>query len=419
MKLEIEIWVLERNYSVKVKKLFTESIMCYRNGAYRASLLFSYIGFLTIIKEVLIKAQVPPTFSESEWNNLIKKINADELWEKEVYESLIRAKKTIFPINEDLKIQLKYWKDRRNDCAHYKNNEIESHHTESFWSFIKSNVPKMTVEGGMASLINKFDEHFDDSKTPPGRDFTHLVKEIPSSVLVEELENFFNNLKRTIDGRRWWYGDSDTFQVFAKILEVSPLEIKESLVSFLKEKNRDIMFLNFHPEKINFLNYTSAEIRTLWKKRIINKLINANPLKILSALYRAKLVPNDEIKEANENVFNSYSQTENRFLPETHDLDTLKANGFFETIFKIAIQEKDLKKFMWVNSKCDIIISYIENCELKIDTVKSICNMAKSKNPSQWLMRELVETFSKMEDKKNEFHRISKENGFVIPLDLK
>lgn len=418
MKLDIENWIKEKQFSLNIRKLFSESVICYRNGAYRASLIFSYIGFLTIIKEVLIRSQRPSNFNEPEWEVIINKINNDELWEKEVYESLIRTRKPIFQLNEDLKLQLKYWKDRRNDCAHYKRNEIEDHHTESFWSFIKSNISKMTVEGGQASLLNKFDVHFDDTKTPPNKDFSHLIREISTSILPADYENFFKQLKSTIDSRRW-FSDSDTQNVFSKILDIAEPEIQESLIEYLKKENGDIIFLGVHPNKVDRFNYSNTEIRKLWKTRLASKTFNINPLKIYSALLREKLIPKEEIGEANECLFNYFSQTDYHFLPESSDVDTLRANGFYETIFRISIKEKDLQKFLWVNSKCDIIIEFIETEKLNLETVKSICKMTMSSNPSQWLVRQLKETFKYMEEIKNEFHKIAKSNGIAIPNEYK
>jgi hypothetical protein len=409
MKLDIENWIKEKQFSLNIRKLFSESVTCYRNGAYRASLIFSYIGFLTVIKEILIRSQRPPGFNEAEWNVIVDKINNDELWEKEVYESLIRTKKPIFQLNEDLKLQLKYWKDRRNDCAHFKRNEIEDHHTESFWSFIKSNISKMTVEGGQASLLNKFDVHFDETKTPPNRDFSHLIREISTSILPADFENFFKQLKSTIDNRPWYSG-TDTFNVYSKILDI---------VEHLRKENRDLAFLSSHSNKISRFKYSDTEIRKLWKTRLASKTLTPNPLIIYSSLLREKLIPKDQIEESNENLFNYFSQTEYHFLPESSDVDTLRANGFYETIFRISIKEKDLEKFLWVNSKCNIIIEFIETEKLNFETVASICKMTTSSNPSQWLVKQLKETFKYMGEIKTDFHNIAKSNGIAIPSEYK
>ena len=420
MKLQIETWILDKGYINNIRKLFNESVICYRNGAYRASLIFSYIGFLTIIKETIIKSQRPTAFTEPEWNNLISKINNDEIWEKEVYEALIRTTKPIFPLNEDLRLQLRFWKDRRNDCAHFKHNEIESHHTEAYWSFIKSNIPKMTVEGGMETLLNKFGEHFDDTKTPPNADFIHLVKDIESSVLKVELPDFFQRLKARIDGgTSWRYSDSDAFKVYCKILDVSDPRTQEAMIDYLKQDNRDVKFLNAYPNKILQLNYTPADIRVLWKGRIYDKRSDVNPFNIFAGMLRFDLIPRDQIEEANREVFDNFSQTDFHRLPESKDIKILLANNFFDTVYKISIVEKDLKDFMWVNVKCDLIISFIENHPMNSNIVKCVFEMAERTNPSQWLIKELKNSFTNIPELKVQFHTLATINSIKIPKIFK
>lgn len=419
MKLKIETWILEKGYSSNIRKLFKESVICYRNEAYRASLLFSYIGFLTIIKETLIKSKAPAQFTEPEWSNLIARINNDETWEKEVYESLIRTSKSVFPMKDDLRLQLKYWKDRRNDCAHFKNNAIESQHTEAFWSFIMSNIPKMTVDGGKETLINLFDEHFDETLTPPDSDFTHLVRAIESSVLPTELHDFFEELSQRIEGRIWWRIDSEVLKVYHKILDIADPKIQEALINFLKTKKKDIKFLNVFPDKILQLNYSEKEIRKMWKERIFSKTFSINPFNIFAGILRSNLIPKSQINEASKEIFSHFHQVDYHKLPAEKDIETLKANDFFDAIHEVAIVEKQLKDFMWVNSKCDLLISFIENASLSLDTVKCIIDMTMSRNPSQWLVRELQNSFQDNPELKKKFHQIALANSIPIPSDLK
>ena len=35
MKLPIEKWIFEKGYGIDINKLFQESVICYKNGAYR------------------------------------------------------------------------------------------------------------------------------------------------------------------------------------------------------------------------------------------------------------------------------------------------------------------------------------------------------------------------------------------------
>jgi hypothetical protein len=46
----------------------------------------------------------------------------------------------IFAIDQELRDQVKFWKDRRNDCAHSKQNQIIAAHCEAFYAFVRSTL---------------------------------------------------------------------------------------------------------------------------------------------------------------------------------------------------------------------------------------------------------------------------------------
>lgn len=187
----------------------------------------------------------------------------------------------------------------------------------------------------------------------------------------------------------------------------------------MKQDDRDIKFLSAFPDKILQLNYSQADIRTLWKSHIYDKSSNINAFNILAGLFRHNLIPKEQIEEANREMFNHFNQTDYHKLPESKDIDILKANNFFETVYKISILEKNLNDFMWVNSKCDLIISFIENYPVNINTVKCVFDMVDRTNPSQWLVKELKNTFTNIPDLKVEFHTIATTNNLKIPNDFK
>src|SRR3954471_9209694 len=129
MKLRIENWIDNSNFSEDVNVLFTDAVTCYKAGANRASLLFSYLAFLTILKERIIGATKPNLYPQGEWDIIILKLQNEDLWEAIVFDATQqqekidqatkqRTKDPIFNLNDNLRLQIKYWKDRRNDCAH-------------------------------------------------------------------------------------------------------------------------------------------------------------------------------------------------------------------------------------------------------------------------------------------------------------
>ncbi|MGN2663036.1 hypothetical protein [Bacillus altitudinis] len=64
MKLEIEQWLDQQNFNEDINSLFEESITCYKASAYRASFLFSFLGFQSVIKERILKAEMPKNYNE-------------------------------------------------------------------------------------------------------------------------------------------------------------------------------------------------------------------------------------------------------------------------------------------------------------------------------------------------------------------
>ena len=118
MKLKIDEWIEDNKFSTKVNVLLKDSSVCYKAGAYRASLLFSYLGFLTVLKERIISGVKPKNYEQGHWDNLISKLQNDEKWEQAIFDATQQQAKTdqqtkaiirdpIFSINEDIREQIK------------------------------------------------------------------------------------------------------------------------------------------------------------------------------------------------------------------------------------------------------------------------------------------------------------------------
>lgn len=64
MVLPIEKWISEQRFPEEATVLIKEGIICYKAGAYRAGLLFSYLGFEKVIKNRLLDAKRPDNVIE-------------------------------------------------------------------------------------------------------------------------------------------------------------------------------------------------------------------------------------------------------------------------------------------------------------------------------------------------------------------
>ncbi|WP_046756612.1 hypothetical protein [Kordia jejudonensis] len=425
MKLHIEQWIENNEFSKNVNILFKDSIICYKSGANRASLLFSYLGFLTLLKERIIGGTKPNLFPPGEWDQIISKLQNEDLWEKTVFESTQQREKIdqktkdpikspIFNINENLRLQIKYWKDRRNDCAHYKDNIIDNYHIESFWAFIESNLSKITIEGGLQSLINKIYKHFDPTITPPDKDVTPLIKEIEHSVQRTELNSFWNTLLS--NGEIYFDLSEKKQELISRSLEVNSDDTNESLISILKGKKTFLNnFLANYPDKVLWFNFSPEEVRTFWKTQLSNC---NNILEIYISFLRNDLIPEKEILESNIIVINAIRD----YSPDSNGHQLLSQNGFYETFKSEILYNRGFtkyKSYLWVNERASLISGIIKNYPPDKDVVDKLIEHYNENENSDWLLERFDSIFITGNQITNDYKDIIQASKITIPEKLK
>ena len=84
MKLNIEIWADDTNFlSENGYNLLNESIVCYKNGAYRSSFLTSYLAFMVTLRDRILDYKECPEYVNLEtWRKIINDLDDDNLWEE-------------------------------------------------------------------------------------------------------------------------------------------------------------------------------------------------------------------------------------------------------------------------------------------------------------------------------------------------
>ena len=118
MRIEFDDWLSSQKISATAESLFKESVVCYKASAYRAALLLSYVGLQTIIKDRLLSANCPSSIPAGQWAGIIRNLTDDDKWDSQVYDAIqMKSPASIFGISDDLRNQIAYWRNRRNDCA--------------------------------------------------------------------------------------------------------------------------------------------------------------------------------------------------------------------------------------------------------------------------------------------------------------
>jgi len=424
MKLKIDEWIESNKFSMTVNVLLKDSSLCYKAGANRASLLFSYLGFLTILKERIISANKPLNYIEGEWNSLISKINNEDKWEEAVFDSTQQKAKInqatkaitrdpVFSIKDDTREQIKYWKNRRNDCAHFKQNNIDYYHVESFWAFMESNLSKITIEGGLNTLINKIKDHFNPILTPQNKDFSHLVRDIEHSVEPVKLTEFWDSFMIPDD---WDIRLSATRKKFLKeCFRISSNIVKESIVKKLKDNIYYMIdFLDSYPELILNFDFSNQEVRKLWSVEI--KKSN-NVIGLYASLLRNALIPIEEINEANIAVINHIKD----YSPNALEHHTLKSNNFFDA-FKSEIVDNNnfvgFKSYLWVNDRADLISGIIKYYPADKEILVRLSEHYEQGNNSEWLLKRFDYLIDNGDQFTDAYKAIKQSENITIPTNL-
>ncbi|PGS29434.1 hypothetical protein COC55_06515 [Bacillus cereus] len=377
----------------EARDLFTESVKCYKTSAYRAALLFSFLGFQTVIKHRMLLSKAPEKYKDSEWNHIQKQLQNDDSWEKKIIEIIKDKKKPVFKLSEDLYEQYFYWKNRRNDCAHAKGNAIDYPHVESFWLFTESNLSKFVVNGGQAHIIEQIINYLNPSITPVGTDVGPIIKQVPFAIEVVEYKFFLEELLKITQGlkRGFVFMDTPEILVWSELFTL-PEERNRILINFLKDNRRfTFFFLRKKPNLIKYFYKEPEFLRILWKENFSIPV----DYEIFITMVRNKLIPDEQLDELFLHMFNNVPSDifgENPFLEKIDETQKLilKERGFFDSFYKHAFKEREIKHdFNWGNRNKDLVLYYLDNFELDDTIVKALNSAVNSPYPPKRLRADL------------------------------
>lgn len=420
MRLKFENWLEDNNFPENAKNLFADAVTCYKANANAPALLVSYIGMLFILKIRLLNSSMPAGFPLQKWKDLVRDVKNDDIWEVTVVDAVKkqgdasnpRTGGPIFMTNENLRNQFQYWRDRRNDCAHYRDNEITSAHVESFWAFLQSNLHKITVEGGVNTLLHKFSVFYDRTQTPPGQDVSSLINEIFTAVERNELFYFWTEVFKIINPDVYSFDNSRENHFITRVLTLDKPSLSESLITYLKTDETLLRaYLITNPEIIARLAYSKQEIRKFWQTKMLGF---PDPLKIYASLLRNHLIPSDQIGESNSLV--AYAVT--KYTDEVVDHIVLSNAGFGEMLYERLFVNVNINAFqLWktINDQSAIITQYMAFYPINDVIVTFICKLIGDPFYPMFLVESLDLLFSENNTKKIEFQRKVTETGLEIP----
>jgi hypothetical protein len=416
MRLRFEEWITSQEISSEARDLIDEALLCYKASAYKASLLFTYLCFQTIIRDRMLNAHKPDNIPQGMWEDILKNLRNEDKWDSTVYDNLQRqSPKEIFLLNDDIRNQITYWKNRRNDCAHSKNNKITVSHVESFWTFIRSNLSKIMVNGSREALINKIKRHFDVSLTAPNADISHIINEVPNAVEESDLISFFTSIYDYFtdsDGPFWDINDK-YIEFWEKLFLLNNDKVTNQLVQYMKSNENLVMtFLRSFPNRVNYFSSDTSFIRNLWYTKIFENVADRKgDIKIYCSILRNGLIETGELDEANEKIVRKFRNV----LPDEDDFYILKESNFFQKFKEVVFTTEFLNNFDRANNRRDIIIYYLEKFPLDEEIVRSLTNTFDFSNHPWHLRDSLNEFFLANQEKRDSFNSILEEHDIDPP----
>lgn len=323
-----------------IRAIFNDAIRCFKCDIPRPALMLSYIAFLQAVKENILNASRPMKVKESYWCKIRKDLSNNEQWEKSTFESILyqgntnKNERPIFDISQSLRDDVAYWRNRRNDCAHYRENEISLSHVCAFWQFLISSYTEFMPLGSISQCITEYETHYDISLIPEDADdtviFNHLcqvikTKEDVLDFIKETKERHAMKIYQLLDLLHRMLLKNET--IGNAVIDAAHFD--DSLFLLLIKNNiSDLPIL---------IGNDAKRIRKLWYDA--TKTISGAT--VYEELLKDKLIPQKEIKESMEKFLSLYYNNGNSIFIANVNKDILLNEGKLYDVFISEFFTKD------------------------------------------------------------------------------
>jgi hypothetical protein len=389
MKLHFETWAHEQPIGDDAKNLVTEAATCFRAGAYRASLMFSYLSFQAVLRDRLKRSPAPNGFKDSRWADIQRSLHKEDEWDTAVFDATQQRTPPVFVLTEDVREEIKYWKNRRNDCAHGKDSRIAQPHVEAFWLFFESRLPRMVVSGSSNQLLKRVERHFDRSVTPPTADVLDIARDLPLSIEPNEVVSLLKEIEEVFDK------NDDIFLPLTEDFNAFVVCAYEKAQPTLRKEI--LRFLELTPWRVRSLVEKSSQlaadlrgydtlVRKLWYGEDEDHPARVS---VLVALIAQGAIPADQVPEALARTMPTVS--DDRLADEY--LRILAPLGFDEAFRDYAFRLQKIDRFAWANANTRNVTDFIERNGIDADVAGAIWRTFDVKNHPHTLAEALKEYF--------------------------
>lgn len=332
-------------------------------------------------------------------------LRSEDKWDSEVVVCIRkRANGTndpaFFELPDTLRDDVCFWRNRRNDCAHYKDSEITLSHVAAFWVFMMDNYNKFTPIGSLMQSVNDYKRHYNLSITPREASTDKIFKRLCLAIKTDDDLLLF--LRETDSCMK--------YEEQAKLLHdlLMTERHRAKVISLLVDNLKRVrMYLALKPADVSVILGNNPEmIRKFWYEDFI---LFASSTNVYVEMLRAKMIPKSEIKESLEMFLKHEYKRSAFYVDSPENFNVLKENGLYD----IFIEEYLSKDFICNNpsEKCyktDFYISLIHRGGISDKLIKVLFESIKGTFPYTLENRLKGEIFKEEENKKQYFESIAR-----------
>lgn len=404
--------------------LFRDSVRCFHAGIFRPAYIMAYQSMMIYFRRLIQNEDMPAGFDAVKWKKMQVNLAKDKEWEEEV-NNAIRKKANakaappevpVLAMNDSLRLDFDYWRNRRNDSAHYKEYRINDSHVLSFYSFLTQYLLKISVEGGKATLLKEFKDACDVTKTSPKKSLQPLIDKILVMVSPEEMDDFFAEL----DGVMGYRFTGRYENTLASIIKSGNEKLKEYVIKFVRSDKRfKAEFINDHPDIVGYI-VDKPESREFWMKYLARC---RNRVAILARMLMVGLIDPDEKDEAVGKVLeHSFNNNDGMGTVSEDEQLILNSNGFFDALKEEYFNGDYTSKNVVLcgREKYDFFYGYIAHMPVNKELADMLVDIfSRPDYPYVWsniFKEHLLEADAAYKAK---FDKVVSENGITLPSCLK
>ena len=404
--------------------LFRDSVRSFHAGIFRPAYIMAYQSMMIYFRRLIQGADMPAGFDAGKWKKMQVNLAKDKEWEEEVNNAIRKkanAKATppevpVLAMNDSLRLDFDYWRNRRNDSAHYKEYIINDSHVLAFYSFLTQYLLKISVEGGKVTLLKEFKDACDPTKTSPKKSLQPLIDKILAMVSPDEMDDFFADL----DGVMGYRFTGRYENTLASIIKSGNDELKGYVIKFVRNDKRfKAEFINDHPDMVGYV-VDKTESREFWMKYLANC---RNRVAVLARMLMIGLIDPTEKDEAVRKVIeHSFNNNDGMGTVSEEERLVLKSNGFFEALKEEYFNGDYTSRntVLCGREKYDFFFGYVAHMDVDKEFVEMLVDIfSRSDFPYVWSNIFKEHLLEKDAAYKAKFDKVVRENGITLPSCLK